>query len=328
MLAALTFAQPCHAQDTDVLQSRALTAIRQASLVSPTLAAYRLEGTLTLFDGAGKNPQVGSFKVLRKGEDNEVSITFPNASSKFLHANAKRYSSVTGSLPFYAGPLLTVVQTPFVFRGFGNATPILPHGVISNSPLDCLATDATDLGSHGLKPPVREVCLEHASDSLRVVVNGDLEYSRDDIFDFGTQRPARYVRLRIGGILVGEAKIIQLEATSFGESVFTPTSDMKASQPPLANLSSAVMSGRILSHENPKYPKLARAAHLQGIVVMHAIIDTDGHISNLSVISSPDKSLTEASIKAVSKWTYEPYVLDGKPTAVDTTITVNFAIGK
>jgi protein TonB len=33
-----------------------------------------------------------------------------------------------------------------------------------------------------------------------------------------------------------------------------------------------------------------------------------------------------AAIAAVRQWVYRPYLLNGEPTEVDTTITVNFAL--
>ena len=159
-------------------------------------------------------------------------------------------------------------------------------------------------------------------------MDDSLEFLRDDIFSFGGQRPARRVHLLLGGIVIGEAEIKRLEAAPIDETTFAPTPDLTPVATPPARLSASIMAGRMRSHENPKYPGKARAAHIQGVVVLHAIIGTDGRIANLSIISSPDSSLSEASIKAVNKWTYEPYLLEGKPTAVDTTITVNFAMGK
>ena len=36
---------------------------------------------------------------------------------------------------------------------------------------------------------------------------------------------------------------------------------------------------------------------------------------------------SECAIDAVSKWRYKPYLLNGEPTEVDTTVTVNFTFG-
>lgn len=60
---------------------------------------------------------------------------------------------------------------------------------------------------------------------------------------------------------------------------------------------------------------------------MHAIIGRDGHIRSLRLISAADPSLAVSAIAAVRRWTYQPYVLNGTPTEVDTTITVNFTFG-
>jgi TonB family protein len=258
-----------------------------------------------------------------------MSISFADATSTILFNGSESYASEHGSLPYYAPSLLRVLQTPQTFTDFGAESPVQPENLPGGLAVDCLSVAAQNNSVvKGPRKPVHEVCLDHDADDLRVVVDDSQEFIRDDIFSFGGQRPARHVHLRVGGVVIGEAEITKLETVSLDETAFAPTPDLRPVEKPPARLSGPAMAGRILSHENPKYPGLAKAAHIQGVVILHAIIGTDGRIANLSVISSPDKLLSEASLKAVSKWTYEPYLLDGKPTAVDTTITVNFAIGK
>jgi protein TonB len=58
-------------------------------------------------------------------------------------------------------------------------------------------------------------------------------------------------------------------------------------------------------------------------VVLHAIISKQGTITSLQAISGPDM-LKGAALDAVRQWRYKPYLLNGEPTEVDTTITVNF----
>jgi protein TonB len=91
-------------------------------------------------------------------------------------------------------------------------------------------------------------------------------------------------------------------------------------------VSSGVMAGSKLSGANPVYPPIARAAHVSGAVVLHAIISKEGTIKNLSVISGPEM-LRTAATEAVQNWRYKPYLLNGEPTEVDTQITVNFNFG-
>jgi protein TonB len=89
------------------------------------------------------------------------------------------------------------------------------------------------------------------------------------------------------------------------------------------HLSSGVVAGMIISKPEPVYPAIAKAAHVQGAVILHAIISKQGTIENLSVISG-NGMLVNAARDAVSRWRYRPYLLNGEPTEVETSITVNF----
>jgi TonB family protein len=85
------------------------------------------------------------------------------------------------------------------------------------------------------------------------------------------------------------------------------------------------MAGQILNKVQPIYPADARASHISGSVVLHAIIGKDGHVAKLEAISGPEE-LRGAAMDAVNQWTYKPYLLNGEPTEVDTTIVINFNI--
>jgi len=90
-----------------------------------------------------------------------------------------------------------------------------------------------------------------------------------------------------------------------------------------ARISGGVIAGNILQKTQPVYPPIARAAHQGGTVVLHAIISKSGTIESLSVVSGP-AMLQGAALDAVKTWRYKPYLLNGEPTEVDTTIMVNF----
>ncbi len=96
--------------------------------------------------------------------------------------------------------------------------------------------------------------------------------------------------------------------------------------PRVARISGGVMAGQILTKVNPVYPAEAKANGVSGTVVMRAIISKEGTVENLTVISGPEE-LRGSATDAVSQWTYKPYLLNGEPTEVDTTITVNYNIG-
>jgi periplasmic protein TonB len=101
---------------------------------------------------------------------------------------------------------------------------------------------------------------------------------------------------------------------------------VKPSTPPKLSISSGVMAGNLLEKTVPQYPAIARAARIQGTVVLQATIAKDGSIQNLRVINGPPM-LQQAAIDAVRSWRYKPYLLNGEPVEVETTINVVFNLG-
>jgi protein TonB len=88
-----------------------------------------------------------------------------------------------------------------------------------------------------------------------------------------------------------------------------------------------VLAGNRDVYVAPIYPPEAKAAGIQGSVVLHAVIGKDGKIASLKLVSGPPE-LTKSAWAAVIQWGYKPYLLNGQPTAVDTTITVNYALSQ
>jgi protein TonB len=91
-------------------------------------------------------------------------------------------------------------------------------------------------------------------------------------------------------------------------------------------VSTGVMQGRLLTPIHPVYPAIAKAAHVEGAVVVEAVISRMGTIESLHVVSGP-AMLQNAALEAIREARYQPYRLNGEPTEVQTTITVNFTIG-
>jgi TonB family protein len=85
------------------------------------------------------------------------------------------------------------------------------------------------------------------------------------------------------------------------------------------------MAGNKISGPNPKYPEDAKKAKVQGKVVLGATIGKDGKIKHLRVVSGPNK-LRKSSLDAVRQWTYKPYLLNGQPVEVETTINVIYSL--
>lgn len=88
---------------------------------------------------------------------------------------------------------------------------------------------------------------------------------------------------------------------------------------------SHMMEGNLISRVQPVYPPLARAARIQGAVVIRAVISRSGTIENLQTLSG-HPMLVPAALDAVRQWRYRPYILNGDPVEVETQVTVNFSL--
>jgi protein TonB len=95
--------------------------------------------------------------------------------------------------------------------------------------------------------------------------------------------------------------------------------------PKRVRVSQGVTTGLLLHKVEPTYPVIARTAKVQGTVVLNAVIDKEGDIRDIRLITGHPLLVT-AAIEAVRQWHYRPYLLNGEPVEVETTVTVNFMI--
>ena len=91
------------------------------------------------------------------------------------------------------------------------------------------------------------------------------------------------------------------------------------------HISSGVSAGLLLAPILPVYPAIARSARIGGIVTVHAVISTDGRVLQAVAVSGPEM-LRGAALDAVARARYRPFLLNGQPTAVDTTFTIDFKL--
>ena len=86
-----------------------------------------------------------------------------------------------------------------------------------------------------------------------------------------------------------------------------------------------VMAGEVIDKKTPVYPQEAKANPVDGQVILHAIIGKDGRVEKLTILKSLRKEYDQSALTAVQQWTYKPHLVNGEPTAVDTTITVTYS---
>jgi len=87
-----------------------------------------------------------------------------------------------------------------------------------------------------------------------------------------------------------------------------------------------VMAQRVRHRLDPVYPQEARAARVQGVVILNVVAGIDGAVKTVRALSGPEP-LTQAAVDAVRWWKFEPYTVDGNPVEAESTVAIDFRPG-
>ena len=124
-----------------------------------------------------------------------------------------------------------------------------------------------------------------------------------------------------GGARVPGATLIAAGTTTSQEQ--TPAT------PQRIRVGGNVQAVNLITKVNPVYPADMKEQRLEGVVVLQAVISTDGVPMSLNSQSADtNRSFVDAAIDAVRQWRYKPTLLNGQPVEVITTITVNFTLSQ
>ena len=86
-----------------------------------------------------------------------------------------------------------------------------------------------------------------------------------------------------------------------------------------------VRQAKLISSVPPTYPTLAKNQHVSGNVLVDALIDANGRVTTMKVVSGPTL-LHQAAMDALRQWKYQPASLDGKPVPMHLTVTIQFRL--
>jgi periplasmic protein TonB len=121
----------------------------------------------------------------------------------------------------------------------------------------------------------------------------------------------------LGGVAGGQIGGVIGSIVSSTSSLASVPRFVIPSTPQRVRISQGVTKGLLIQKIEPAYSPLARAARVQG--------DANGQITNLQLVSG-HPMLVPAAIAAIKQWRYKPYLLNGQPVEVETTITVTFSL--
>jgi TonB family protein len=115
-----------------------------------------------------------------------------------------------------------------------------------------------------------------------------------------------------------------ISAGSTDQSALNAVFSAKVSLPGLsAPVSQGVTGGQLVHSVLPAYPVQARMLHLEGTVILAAMVMEDGTVRDVKVLEGAPV-FAQSAVDAVKHWRYKPYELDGKPVQTETRITINF----
>ena len=100
-------------------------------------------------------------------------------------------------------------------------------------------------------------------------------------------------------------------------------SDSAAVEKPRAQVPAEVMEKLVVHRVEPVYPAEARKDRLEGTIALDIIVGRDGSVLSMHPLNGPDV-LARAAMDALRWWKFEPYRINGEPSAVETTVAVEF----
>ena len=163
-----------------------------------------------------------------------------------------------------------------------------------------------------------EICV---NDSTGTLVRGS-SYDDGDFQAIGAKVFPRHLGFQDRGKTVAKVNVNEFTTSDqFPPNAFIPPTSVSA-QPGCMNPTPY----RMVKSVAPEYPADAKQQHIQGTVVLDALIGTDGVPTLQKIVASPSASLEASSQKAVAAWRYEPATCRGMPVSVETVIQVHYAL--
>ncbi|HEY1579330.1 MAG TPA: energy transducer TonB [Terracidiphilus sp.] len=122
------------------------------------------------------------------------------------------------------------------------------------------------------------------------------------------------------------ATVDTINGISPTDPALIPPADLPTSTTDRVHVSSAVGTGMLIKKQAPVYPEDAKATGVTGKVVLQGFIGRDGTVHDLHIVETPWPTLATSALWAVSQWRYKPYLLNGQPVEVETTINVIYEL--
>lgn len=305
----------------------------------PALKPWYLKATYQIYDDKGNPSEQGTFeywwaspKVYRS------TWTRPSRKHTDWHAADGKYAyETTGEgLSFFEEKLQSALVSPLPESGDLDPAKIrLERQVVKLGTVKVPCIMVIPLMPQ--RGQVQEVplglfptyCFDPDLPALRVSYSfGTIAMSLDRIVKVQGRFLPREIRFYEGKQQILSANVQTIEGITPDDPALSPAVNAVIPKVEEVPISAGIAVGMLVKKQVPVYPQDAKDAHVSGTVVLQATIGRDGKIHDLRVVSAPWPSLAASSLWAVLHWEYKPYMLNGEPVEVQTTVNVIYSLGR
>jgi TonB family protein len=301
-----------------------LAASKLNNLTASDSKPWHIKASFQLLDDQGVVTDEGTYEEFWAGpKQNKIIYTAKTfARTDYINEKGDFVAGLEGTLP---NNLISARNDlVFPFPG-GDATANLTY---SSKTIETGGIKLTCLAAANV-PTAITYCLAPGDPVLRLSAHPfeSVQILHNRILHLDGRATAGDLKFMFNGKLRLALHVDTLEPLNLSDdALFNPPPDAKL-LPPIrrVTISPGIAQGLLEYAPSPVYPDIAKADHTSGTVVIHAIIAKDGKLSNPQAVSGP-KELQAAALDAVRLWRYRPYLLNGDPVEVDTTVNVIFQL--
>jgi TonB family protein len=304
-------------------------------LTSPELKPWHLKATYQLYDEKDKPSEQGTYEYWWASPQVYRSTwTKPSATHTDWHtADGNSAHRDTGEqLGFFEERLRSDFLSPLSPAATLDPTKFrLDRNILSlgKVKIPCITVNPLMQQPAKIQAAILgSFCFDPQLPILRIIYSfGTVTTEFDHIVNMQNRYLARDVLVFYGERKLLTATVDAITTLAPSDPAFTPSQNATIVKLDKVQLGSVVMAGMLLKKQTPIYPQGAKDGHISGTVLLQATIGKDGKIHDLRVILSPSPLLSDSAKEAVSHWEYKPYLLNGEPVEVETTVNVIYSLG-
>jgi TonB family protein len=307
---------------------------------SPDLKPWHLKATYQLYDPKGQPTEQGTWEywwssphvhrstLTRAGEEHTEWSTAEGAIYRKGAGRPSHYfERMIKDIVFITLPTHSVLDSDKVKLELKMVPPDKPE-------LACVVVTGQALADGKPQPQgsgnPTDYCFNPATTALRIFYSDQITRRYNRVVKTQDHFLPREVVVAEGSQTLFTVSVDTIDSIDTDSAALRPTSDATLEQqlPHPADTNGSIGVGMLVKKIAPVYPASSKTAHEEGVVTLAALIGKDGRIDDLEVLGSPSPALAKAALDAVKQWEYEPYLLNGQPVEVETTVNVIFTLGR